>query len=87
MSAPDASKASKPMAARGSYGHTASGEYREFPFQPSLGEFPDTIHRATSSDANTNSYVPLPVDWKLTMPESDKGGFPAFPDGGRRRCQ
>ena len=73
MAAPSSSRASRPDA-RGAYGPTANGDYMEIPYAPSLEEFPDTIRRASSADANPNRYAPLPDGWKLTLPSDDKGG-------------
>ena len=56
------------------YGPTANGDYMELPFQPSMGGFSDTLHRAFTNDDNPNNYVPLPTDWKLSLPSDDKGG-------------
>ena len=69
MAAPSSIKAT-----RGAYGPTANGDYTELPFQPSMGEFPDTLHRASANDENPNNYVPLPTNWKLSLPSDDKGG-------------
>ena len=69
MTAPSSSKAT-----RGAYGPTANGDYMELSSQPCLEEFSATLHRSSANDANPDRYVPLPTDWKLTMPADDKGG-------------
>ena len=52
-------------------GPASNGDLRSAPYQPTLGEFPDSLASCLTRDGDPNMAVPLPPGWKLTLPTDE----------------